>query len=169
MGIIHGGTPIEGDIERATIASNSGFLLSLSVQDRLGWQGSPAQHRTRLPRLLCQQGLWHGQPDTGLVRLRLVLRRATCRRVSVAAIGTDARSGAYSIQVGAGAWKRGRLEPRRRPNPDGTASREDEPVGRFGLLEQLDLAGRLEAGHGAEVRRRPSCWLPAASRGISRG
>ena len=28
-------------------------------------------------------------------------------------------------------------------------------VGRFGLLEQLDLAGRLEAGHGAEVGRRP--------------
>jgi nitrite reductase/ring-hydroxylating ferredoxin subunit len=28
-------------------------------------------------------------------------------------------------------------------------------AGRFGLLEQLDLAGRLEAGYGAEVGRRP--------------
>jgi hypothetical protein len=28
-------------------------------------------------------------------------------------------------------------------------------VGRFGLLEQFDLAGRLEAGYGAEVGRRP--------------
>ena len=28
-------------------------------------------------------------------------------------------------------------------------------AGRFGLLEQLDLAGRLEAGYGAEVGWRP--------------
>jgi hypothetical protein len=28
-------------------------------------------------------------------------------------------------------------------------------AGRFGLLEQLDLAGRLKAGYGAEVWRQP--------------
>jgi hypothetical protein len=28
-------------------------------------------------------------------------------------------------------------------------------VGRFGLLEQIDLAGRFETGYGTEVGRRP--------------